>query len=187
MPASRSARLPYVVRPATVSLAAALLALLAAGCSSSPTAAAAGGALDATVAATSAGAADGRLVGTPGAITIVANPDDPRQAGPRDAVEIAAARIDGDTLRLTAQYGGGCAQHVFRLVGGYAFAESLPVQTGVHLGHDAKSDRCKALVRAELAFSLAPLADVYRRGYQTRTGTIDLHVAGWTPTLRYTF
>jgi hypothetical protein len=76
---------------------------------------------------------------------------------------------------------------VFRLVGGYAFAESLPVQTGLHLGHDAQGDLCKALLRAELAFSLAPLAEVYRRGYQTRAGTIDVHLAGWTPTLRYAF
>ena len=165
-------------------LAVATLAL-AAACSSGATESTADGPVDATVAAVAA--TDGRLAGTPGAVTIVADPNDPRQAGPRDPVQITAARIDRDTLRLTVQYGGGCRTHVFRLVGGYAFAESLPVQTGLHLGHDAGGDVCKALVRPELAFSLAPLAEMYRRGYQTRSGTIDIHLAGWTPTLRYTF
>jgi hypothetical protein len=174
---------PTLPRLAARALAGALL--LAAACSSNGTAPPASGSVDATVAASTAG--DGRLVGTPGAVTIVADPNDPRQAGPRDPVQIVAARLDRDTLRITAQYGGGCAQHVFRLVGGYAFAESLPVQTGLVLGHDAKGDNCRALVRAELAFSLAPLADVYRRGYNTRTGTIDVRLSGWDGLLRYTF
>jgi hypothetical protein len=178
--------MPVVAHSRLAALAGALL--LAAACSSSSTAPAApapGGAVDATVAAASG--ADGRLAGTPGAVSITQDPTDPQQSGPRDAVQIQAARIDGDTLRLTVQYGGGCRQHVFRLVAASVFLESLPVQSLLVLGHDAKGDPCRALVRPDLAFSLAPLAEAYRRSYRTQTGTIDVRLQGWTTALRYTF
>ena len=158
--------------------------LLLAACSSGTRAPAEpGGAIDATVAATQTG--DGRLAGTPGAVTILEG--DPALAGPRDAAQILAARVDGDTLRLEVQYGGGCARHVFRLVAGTGFMESNPVQTRLYLGHDANGDMCRALVRPTLAFSLAPLAAQWRRNYGNRPGTMIVRLEGWTGELRYTF
>ncbi|MEM1054293.1 MAG: hypothetical protein AAGI52_02105 [Bacteroidota bacterium] len=54
--------------------------------------------------------------------------------------------LDGDTLRVTVSYGGGCAEHEFRLrdqrVGG---------QTEVWLSHDAGGDGCEAYITRRLA------------------------------------
>lgn len=164
----------------------AAVALLAACSSGGSAPAEPDGATDATVstvAATQTG--DRRLAGTPGAVTILEG--DAALAGPRDAAQILAARVDGDTLRLEVQYGGGCAQHVFRLVAGTGFMESNPVQTRVYLGHDANGDMCRALVRPTLAFSLAPLAAQWRRNYGNRPGTMLVRLEGWTGELRYSF
>ena len=178
---------PYEMRtsshPAPVARRA-LAALLLAACSSGVSAPSEpDGGIDATVAAAQTG--DRRLAGTPGAVTIL--PSDPAQAGPRDAAQIQAARIDGDTLRLEVQYGGGCASHVFGLLAGTGFMESDPVQTRLYLGHNANGDMCRALVRPTLAFSLAPLAAEWRRNYGNRPGTMILRLEGWTGELRYSF
>ncbi len=176
MPAPRTAPPSYVARAAAVSL-------LLAACSSGgggTTSPATGAPHDAVVAVAPAGG------NTPGALVFVDDPRDVRQTGPRDPLQIVSARVDGDTLRLTVQYGGGCAQHALRLIGTHVFMESNPVQTGILLGHDAQGDRCRALVRPDVAFSLAPLADAYRQSYRTN-GTIVLHLEGWEPALRYTF
>jgi hypothetical protein len=172
--------------PAPVARRALAALLLVTACAGAPTAAAPDGAIDATVstvAATQTG--DRRLAGTPGAVTILEG--DPAQAGPRDAAQIQAARIDGDTLRLEVQYGGGCTQHVFRLLAGTGFMESNPVQTRLYLGHNANGDMCRALVRPTLAFSLAPLAELWRRNYGRRPGTMIVRLEGWTGELRYSF
>ena len=161
----------------------AALLLLAACSSGAPTGAEPDGAIDATVAAAQTG--DRRLAGTPGAVTILEG--DPALAGPRDPAQIQAARVDGDTLRLEVQDGGGCTQHVFRLLAGTGFMESNPVQTRLYLGHNANGDMCRALVRPTLAFSLAPLAAQWRRNYGNRPGTMIVRLEGWTAELRYSF
>jgi hypothetical protein len=171
---------PLPARLARRVLAALLLAACSGGASTAPDPSAA---VDATVAATQTG--DRRLAGTPGAVTIVVG--DPAQAGPRDAVQIQSARVDGDTLRLEVQYGGGCSQHVFRLLAGTGFMESNPVQTRLYLGHNANGDMCRALVRPTLAFSLAPLAEQWRRNYGRGPGTMIIRLEGWTGELRYSF
>ena len=169
--------------------AAALIALTAAlpACTQG-TAAVSDPAPDASAAAGGGnGTQDRRLVMSPASAVMVRDLRDPREVGPTDPVRITAARIDGDSLRVSVETGGGCAQHVFRLAVQDAFMESNPVQVRAALGHDANDDRCRALLRADLAASLAPLADTYRRAYQTRTGVITLRLEGWGEGLRYTF
>jgi hypothetical protein len=169
-------------------LATALAALLTA-CTPG-TAPDAAGSPDASAAASSAPPgrdADARLVMAPRHAVLVRSLEDPQQTGPRDPFRLVAARIDGDSLRVTVQTGGGCARHVFRLSVAQAFLESLPVQVHAVLGHDAAGDRCRALLGGELAVSLAPLAEAYRSGYQARGGTILVRLAGWDGELRYTF
>lgn len=131
--------------------------------------------------------ADARLVMAPGAAVLVTDLADPAQVGPRDPFQLRGARIDGDSLRVTIQTGGGCARHVFRLGVSQHFLESQPVQVRAALGHDAAGDRCRALLGGELAASLRPLAEAYRLAYRTPGGTIDIRLDGWTEPLRYTF
>jgi hypothetical protein len=110
---------------------------------------------------------------------------------PADRAAVTRAVLDGDELVLTVEHGGGCAEHDFALYAG-GFRESEPVQTVLHLAHDAHGDPCRALLRRELRFHLGPLRDAYRRSYG-RGGTLVLHVAepgvSMAPrhTLSYTF
>jgi hypothetical protein len=165
----------------------ALAALVSAACSQG-TAPAGDQAPDVAAAAGGdGGQTDQRLVMSPASAVIVRDLGDPREVGPTDPVRITAARVDGDSLRVSVETGGGCARHVFRLAVHDAFMESNPVQVRATLGHDANGDRCRALLRADLAASLAPLADAYRRGYQTPNGVIVIRLAGWDEGLRYTF
>jgi hypothetical protein len=105
---------------------------------------------------------------------------------PADRAAITRAVLDGDELVLDVEHSGGCAEHDFALYAG-GFRESEPVQTVLHLAHDAHGDPCRALVRRELRFHLGPLQDAYRRSYG-RGGTLVLQVAepGVTPPVRHT-
>jgi hypothetical protein len=82
-----------------------------------------------------------------------------------DPLEIASAKVMGNTLVLEVSYGGGCKQHEFRLYGSKGFLESYPVQAMIWLSHDADGDMCEALIREQLMFNLTPLKIEYKRGY----------------------
>ncbi len=111
---------------------------------------------------------------------------------PDDPATIVSAAVEGDSLSLEVQYGGGCEEHGFALYASDMFLESEPVQVMASLAHDAKGDKCKALVTRKLRFDLGPLRDAYRRQYQ-RDGTIVLQLrspGGGTEgahAVRYTF
>ena len=106
---------------------------------------------------------------------------------PADPVEITAAAIEGDSLRLSVQYGGGCAEHRFSLVFGDAWMESYPVQVSALLSHDANGDNCRALFTGRIAFSLVPLRDAYRRAYRTDSGAVAFTLRPSTTRLVYRF
>jgi hypothetical protein len=108
-------------------------------------------------------------------------------ARPRDPVTIDSARVTGDSLFAYVTHGGGCAQHSYQLVVSTIWMESFPVQVPARISHDANGDNCKALLRREVGFSLAPLADAYRRGYQQTSGSISLRLSGSNASLIYRF
>jgi hypothetical protein len=72
-----------------------------------------------------------------------------------DPISIISAKVDGDCLKLTLQYGGGCKEHQVDL----AFIQPecgtppLPPPT-FEIRHNANSDACKALVTKEYNFDL---------------------------------
>jgi hypothetical protein len=110
---------------------------------------------------------------------------------PADPAGLVAAAITGDTLRLTVQYAGGCAQHHFQLRMPEAFMESQPVQAHLRLGHDARGDSCKALLTEQLSFDLTSLRRAFLNAYAGESVLI-LHVIppGNLPhalTVRYEF
>jgi hypothetical protein len=104
----------------------------------------------------------------------------------RDPYRVLDARVTGDTLLLTVEYGGGCMKHTFTLCWSGAFLESNPVQVPLVLHHDAHGDRCLALVTRLLRFDLSSLKAEYRRSYRRPHGVINLRLNGRAP-LRYTF
>ena len=94
----------------------------------------------------------------------------------KDAFELNAAKIAGDTLAVTVSYGGGCRDHQFTLVAAGAFMESDPVQLNVALAHNANDDPCERWVTEGYFFSLAPIKALYQKAYQQDSGVIVLQL-----------
>jgi hypothetical protein len=92
-----------------------------------------------------------------------------------DPAEITSARIEGDRLYVDVTFGGGCAEHIFSLVRPTeVWRESDPVQTDLRLTHDAKGDRCLALLNQPLSFDLSPLKAAFYSSYPGTSGVIDI-------------
>jgi hypothetical protein len=94
---------------------------------------------------------------------------------PRDAVAIKAASVEGDLLTLKVAYAGGCKTHRFAIYGSAGFMESLPVQAGIFLSHDANGDACEAFIQKEIVFDLTPLKREFRKAY-SKSGRIGLRI-----------
>lgn len=95
--------------------------------------------------------------------------------------------VEGNVLRVTVQYGGGCARHEFRVVASHVFMESQPVQSPIVIRHNANGDMCRALLVRELRFDLSALRDAWRRSYLREHGTIILRLRGYGEGIRYDF
>jgi hypothetical protein len=113
--------------------------------------------------------------------------NEPDSKWPRDPLTISNASVAGDTLVVAVEHGGGCATHTYQLVVSRAWMESLPVQVAARVSHDAHGDLCKALIRRDLRFSLAPVAETYRAAYRQQHGTVSIRLAGSSAELLYTF
>ncbi|MFT4980028.1 MAG: hypothetical protein ACI8S6_005940 [Myxococcota bacterium] len=72
-----------------------------------------------------------------------------------DSVDVSELSIEGDTLSLTASFGGGCEDHEFRLCWNGAVDLSDPAQISVALIHDGNGDSCEAYLSEELSFDLS--------------------------------
>lgn len=104
----------------------------------------------------------------PAADEIVVGFDADPSALPAGDWSLREAVVDGDTLTLEIEHGGGCREHRYWLVAVEGFTE-LPTQgpiptfeVPVRLAHDDGGDPCEALLRATLDFGLAPLEAAYR-------------------------
>jgi hypothetical protein len=74
-----------------------------------------------------------------------------------DQATITAAHVDGRTLFLSLQFGGGCAPHSFALVTGGEIGESNPPFTIFRLAHDGNRDPCDALLTRNVEVDLSPI------------------------------
>ena len=95
-----------------------------------------------------------------------------------DALTVGNVAIDGDTLRVTVTYGGGCQRHALQPIAETTWLESYPVQVYARISHNASGDVCRALITRTLHVDLSPLKDRYRETYQTTSGRIALRLAG---------
>lgn len=93
---------------------------------------------------------------------------------------IANAVVDGDSLRVTVQYGGGFRDHTFRLVADGAATKSLPRQQRLRIEHEGQGDPGRALITLDEAFDLTPHRDPAR-------GRIVLLLGGWDTPLEYVY
>jgi hypothetical protein len=82
---------------------------------------------------------------------------------PDDQVTITDARVEGRTLHLSLQFGGGCKTHRFALVAGAELGESNPPYTLLRLAHDGHDDFCDALVTRNLEVDLSPIVPLVQQ------------------------
>lgn len=98
-----------------------------------------------------------------------------------DHVSIDTAYIDGNVLTLEVNYGGGCKDHTFQLIGSETIGKSLPPVRGVKLVHQANEDHCRAIVEKTLHFDVSALA------YNQDAGAeIYLAIDGYKEKIKYT-
>lgn len=77
-----------------------------------------------------------------------------------DPIALVNASVDGDCLKLTLQYGGGCEEHQvdLALILPECGTPPLPPPT-FEIRHDAKGDACKALITKEYSFDLSGIRE----------------------------
>lgn len=80
----------------------------------------------------------------------------------RDAHRLEAFEIDGDVLRLTVSYTGGCEAHRFEVLAREITWGRESLEAELSVAHDARGDSCKALIREQIEFSLEPLLSLSR-------------------------
>jgi hypothetical protein len=71
-----------------------------------------------------------------------------------DQFNILDSKIEGDSLILTVQYGGGCENHTFSLFSNNMYMKSLPMQLNLFLEHKGNNDMCRALLTHRIAFDI---------------------------------
>lgn len=99
-----------------------------------------------------------------------------------ESCTIQEASINGNVLRVTVSYSGGCENHQFELVGSPNISKSLPPIRSIELVHKSNGDACKKKIEETLRFNLANLA------YKQESGSvIKLNLNGWKEQLIYTF
>jgi len=102
-----------------------------------------------------------------------------------DGYTLNAADVRDDTLHLSLSFGGGCAEHLFRVCWDGSFMESAPVQAALVLQHEANDDPCDAWLSADLEVPLSSLRAAYADAYRSDTGTVVLRVG--EETVRFDF
>lgn len=77
-----------------------------------------------------------------------------------DPITIIRAKVDGDCLVLTLQYGGGCKEHQIdlALIRPECGTPPLPPPT-FEIRHNANGDACKALVTKDYSFDISGIRE----------------------------
>lgn len=77
-----------------------------------------------------------------------------------DPLSLINAKIDGDCLILTLQYGGGCKEHQIdlALIQPECGTPPLPPPT-FEIRHNANDDVCKALITKEYSFDISGIRE----------------------------
>ncbi len=120
--------------------------------------------------------ADGASPGTARSGRVVVSGGD-ASLGDDDYV-LNSATIIGDTLTISASYGGGCETHAFALVIAASFTESSPVRLPGFLRHEANGDACEAWLTQSYVFDLALVRVRYREAYGPGRARVVLELAG---------
>lgn len=97
-----------------------------------------------------------------------------------DPFSLLGARIEGDSLLVRLQYGGGFREHRFGLFSVGPATKSLPRQQPLLMLHDSKGDMGKALITEDRSFDLKPFRDPSHH-------VVMIRLDGWPELLDYTY
>jgi len=77
-----------------------------------------------------------------------------------DPITLISAKVDGDCLLLTLQYGGGCKEHQvdLALILPECGTPPLPPPT-FEIRHNANNDACKALITKDYNFDISGIRE----------------------------
>ncbi|MBV5312000.1 MAG: hypothetical protein JZU47_01820 [Prolixibacteraceae bacterium] len=77
-----------------------------------------------------------------------------------DAINVMSAKVDGDCLKLSLQYGGGCKDHQvdLALILPECGTPPLPPPT-FEIRHNANNDACKALITKDYSFNISGIRE----------------------------
>jgi hypothetical protein len=77
-----------------------------------------------------------------------------------DAINVMSAKVDGDCLKLSLQYGGGCKDHQvdLALILPECGTPPLPPPT-FEIRHNANNDACKALITKNYSFNISGIRE----------------------------
>lgn len=86
---------------------------------------------------------------------------------PSDPFQLIDVHVDDDNkLHLTVEYGGGCKDHDFKILGSNAILKSMPAQRPVMIVHNANNDECRAIIREDILIDISDLAYIKEEGSQ---------------------
>lgn len=83
----------------------------------------------------------------------------------RDSFKLDTMVVDGDSIRITVTYGGGCQDHTFALFMSPLIIQTNPAQVELYLRHDGHGDACFALITEAVAFNITPIRDYLKPHY----------------------
>jgi hypothetical protein len=108
------------------------------------------------------------------------------QNAPRDPFTFNDIKIIQNLLHLNVSYGGGCEEHIFKLIS-TSFMESNPVQVNIVLSHEDNDDPCDMWVTENYIFNILPLKKSWQQSYQQNSGIIIMNIEGWNQPINYEF
>jgi hypothetical protein len=77
-----------------------------------------------------------------------------------DPFELKDIVVEGDSVKITVSYSGGCRKHTFELIWNETLSLTTPPQTGMIILHNADGDMCEAYITDTLAFCISDLTDI---------------------------
>lgn len=108
------------------------------------------------------------------------------QSAPRDELIINNIQLIKNILIFNISYGGGCEDHVFRLIS-TSFMESYPVQVNILLSHEDNDDPCDMWITEIEEYNISPLKLSYQKYYNNESGKIIMNIERWNESILYEF
>lgn len=80
-----------------------------------------------------------------------------------DALGVGAdVTVDGDLVRVTATYSGGCEEHAFQGCWDGGIVDGASPYARIRLVHDARNDRCEGTIAQRILIDVGAVPPSYR-------------------------